>query len=421
MKKVLIITGLVILCSLGTPRAEDARPSVVFITIDAMRPDHMSYFGYERSTTPNVDRVAARGVAFTEASSLIPLTNPSMSSLFTSLPIHETGLKRNGQSLSKDLVTLPEILREEGYTTAAVISCWALYRFRSGMAHRFDHYLDDGVAVKLELPGEVITDRTVALLDEGLSEPFFLWAHYSDPHQPHKPLPGFEFEDDLGADSGFKSAVDGYDSEIAFSDHQAGIVLEKLAEIGALDNALVIILSDHGEGLGEHGWIGHGRGLYEYILRIPVIMAGPGLPAGALVPGAVHTLDLTPTVLSYLGIEPLPEMQGRDLMPLIRGEARLDPEPIFYQTYGVALLDFPGRSLVGKLSRPSIIAMKEGSKKVVYDPQIRRFEMYDLDADPEERDNLARRGGPEFEEMADRLKAWHKEHYSRMEMLRRLK
>jgi choline-sulfatase len=392
-----------------------ARPNVILISIDSLRPDHMSSFGYPRATTPTLDRIAAQGTTFTEATTLVPLTSPSVSTLFTSVPVEKHGIKLNGLKLSKSYVSLPELLSREGYTTAAVMGCWALYHTRSGLSYRFDYYLDDGMAMKLELTGEQMTERAFAFLDRAPPQPLFFWIHYLDPHQPHKAYPGFNFAGD-GMDS--NKTRDAYDSEVAYDDHQVARLLQKLKERGYLDNALIIILADHGEGLLEHGFIGHGRGLYEYILRVPVIMAGPGIPVGARLPGHITLMDVTPTILSYLGIAIPDQMEGRDLMPVIRGQAQVQNQPIFYQTCNAILLDFPGRAFVAKLTRPSVLALRDGNLKLVYDPQFGRYRMFDLDADPREKNNLAPLKGPDYQRMVKMLDDWRKLNFSHRQMLK---
>ncbi len=385
-------------------------PNVVIVSVDAMRPDRMSSYGYPRSTTPNIDQVAERGVMFTDAVTLIPLTNPCMCTFFTSRSPQITGVKRNGANLPPELETMARVMKKAGYTTAAVPGCWALYHSRSGLGKDFDYYVDDNLNFQLEIDARETAERAMELLDN-LPEPFLLWLHLPDAHQPHQAVKGFEFDykkDGVGLGT---KISDSYDSELAFADHWVGKLLAELDSRGLLDHALVVIMADHGEGLGEHGIYGHGRGLYEPILRVPMIMAGEGLPAGGRFEAPVNMLDFAPTILSLLGLPHSGQMEGRDLTAAIRSGAELADVTTFFESYGVAILDLPGRKTVARLSKPWLIGMRHGDLKIVFSVKTETWELYDVKNDPDENHNLYDPRNADYQAMADKLMEWFEKNY----------
>lgn len=425
MKKLLALSVTFVFCqafALGAGAASpgaagrdaaNERHNILIISVDAMRPDHMSAYGYKRETTPNIDRLAERGVVFTSAYTHIPLTNPSIATLFTSMPPEETGVKRNGASLKEGLDTLPGVLGKYGYDTAAVVGCWALYGSRSGLEPHFNHYVDGSLEVMTELNARVVTKRAIKLFDQGLGEPFFLWAHYPDPHQPHFPQPGHEFAAPDGRPSNKEAVRDYYDSEIAYADHWIGVLLGDIERRGMLDNTIVVIMADHGEGLGENGVYGHGRGLYEPILKIPLIVAGPHVPEGLAVNVPVYMIDVAPSLVSYVLDKRVESMEGRDFTPAFEGRPIPEEVSSFFESYSVAIPDLPGRKLVNKLSKPVIIAMKAGDLKIIYTPKTGEFEIYDLASDPGEANNLADLDPNYYDILSDELLEWYRERHGK--------
>ena len=387
------------------------RPNVIILSVDAMRADHMGYYGYPRNTTPNLDRVMSQGTAFMDASALTPLTNPSIASFFSSLPAYQTGSVRNGVPVRRDLETLPGILRAHGYTTAAVVGCAPLQASRSGLAKDFDHWLDGGTEVLLMLEAGMMTRRALSLIRRGLPEPFFFFIHYPDPHQPHVGMPGFSFRKVPPAGERRSLIEDYYDSELARCDHHAGRILDAMQEKGYLDNALIIVMSDHGEHLGgdEKGGIGHGRKLFQSILRIPFTMTGPGLPAGKELEAPVQMLDFAPTILDYLGLPRGREMQGRSLMPLILDDKPPEPVPFFFESYSVMVMAVlePVQRFIGKRSPAVITGVRDHDLKLIHVFKNNVWEMFDIRKDPEETNNLFRPDDPESRRMAEILYDWH--------------
>ena len=290
--------------SLASPGA-----SLLFVTIDTLRADRVG-----RGLTPAIDGLASRGLAFTNARTVAPLTLPAHVSLMTGLfpPAH--GVRENGTyRFDARHPTLARLLREAGYRTAAFVAAYVLDR-RFGLNDGFDLYDDqirrdpDAVAsLDAERPGNIVADRAIAWLralgdGPGSRVPFFLWIHFYDPHAPYNPPPQF-LE---------KAHGQAYDGEVAFADAQLGRVLAALNEIGQASSTVVVVAGDHGESLGEHGERTHGMLLFEPALRVPLVVAGPGVAPGVR-QQAVSAVDVAPTILRLLG-RPVPgEMTAVDL------------------------------------------------------------------------------------------------------------
>ena len=412
----------------GSAQAAPPLPNVILISVDALRPDHMSCYGYPRLTTRNLDKLSARGVNFMDATSLIPLTTPSLSTLFASRPPALTGSTRNGLALVSGNETLPQILRRSGYTTAAVVSEWPLHGARSGLEESFDVY-NDRLMRKYYLGPKVQRDarwvtrqaqklfvtpdaqpapfRPELTVEGPLPAPFFLWLHYADPHRPHHTQLDFSFPHPPGDDSKPTRVRDRYDSEVAHADRWIGVLLDDLQAQGLLDNSLVIILSDHGEGLGEHFFFGHGRRLYQNILHIPLILAGPNLPPGKRISAPVQMLDIAPTVLAYLGLPKGAGMEGRSLLAAIEKDQAPPPEPMFFETYGTAVPGIPGLKKHEAKAGPVAVGMRLGPSKITYSFRFNTWEFYNLDQDPHEDHNLFDPANPEVRVLADQLRQWY--------------
>jgi arylsulfatase A-like enzyme/Tfp pilus assembly protein PilF len=344
-------------------------PSVLLVTLDTTRADHLGCFGAEFASTPHLDALAQSGVRFDQAISPAPLTLPTHASIFTGLVPRRHGVRNNASfRLGAEPAVLAEALRRHGYRTAAFVSSAVLDRI-TGLDRGFEHY-DDTVRVgpreafnHEERAASQTNDAVFAHLDR-LDEPFFLWVHYFDPHLPYVPPEPFRAR--------FPDRP--YDGEIAFMDDRFGDLLDTIrSKVPAL---LVVVAGDHGESLGEHGENAHGIFVYQATQRVPLIMAGPGLPPGKVVGDPVGLVDLAPTVLDLLGLPPLPDIDGRSVAPLVRGEERppanYELESLF-PTYAYGWL--PVRGLVRdrfKLVRSSV------------------SELYRLDVDPDEKTDLAR-------------------------------
>jgi len=399
---------LVSVCAFG-----QTRPNLVLISVDTLRQDHVSAYGYKRKTTPNIDRLLKSGVWFQEAYCNVPLTTPSFGSLMTSRYPHETGATRNGVSMLVDMETLAEILNRNGYATAAFLSNWPLKAHISNLNKGFEIY-DDNFSQKRwlffndERDAKHVAELASAWLSQKPRQPFFLWAHFSDPHQPYLFHRGFNFSSKSEPASELQNKIDAYDSEVAYVDYYLGVLLAKLHSLGYDRNSLVVFMADHGEELSEHGYTGHGRFLYEAAMRIPLGLSGPGISPGGKIQAVVELLDLAPTILAYLGFPPGKEMRGRNLMPYIRGEKSW-PEHylVYFETYPGAVRG-EGMEKVANIKDPTWVGLKLDNLKIHYRVPGSRWEMYNLQADPGEKKNLADPVNQVFLKYSEELLAWYR-------------
>lgn len=308
---------------------------VVLVTIDTLRADHVGAFGRNPTLTPNLDSLAAEGLAFENAWSAAPLTVPAHATIMTGRypPLH--GVRTNSPMLrlaprsARDFVTLAEAMRGSGRTTAAFTSASCLRADRPGLDAGFDHYDEvpaakPGSLLESERRGDHTVDAALAWLRSN-DEPYFLWVHLWDPHHPYDaPVP-------FGAGRSHVSDAKGYDGEVAFVDHCLGRLIAGIRETTKSD-VVFCVTSDHGEGLGEHGEPSHGFLLHEATLHVPLVIAAPtlGLPARR-VADPVTTQDVAPTLLSLAGV-PVPEgMSSRVLVDLRPGTVT----PLYAETlYG---------------------------------------------------------------------------------------
>lgn len=286
---------------------------VILVSLDTCRADRLSCYGFERKTTPNIDRLAAEGILFENAYTPMPLTLPAHSSMFTGTypPYHKVHGNINYR-LDESNVTVAEILRDADYTTAAIISAYVLYP-QFGIDQGFESYnytFVEPIAAGLnvsnrdtERRGGEASEFACRFLEEHKDKSFFLFLHYYDPHYDYIPPEPFatQYSDDL------------YSGEIAYTDYCLGQVIDKLKELGLYDSTLIIIVGDHGEALGEHGEIEHGYYIYQGAMRVPFIIRAPGLRKAARIDEIVSLVDVMPTILSYLNIEVPDYIQGIDL------------------------------------------------------------------------------------------------------------
>ena len=383
-------------------------PNIVILTIDTLRTDRVSAYGYRRPTTPNLDRLFATGVRFTQARTPEPLTSPSLCSLLTSLYPHEHGATRNGLRLRDGTPSVARLLGRRGYTTAAFIGNWTLRSSLSGLGDHFQEYHEVLTRkrwlglFKGEANAEDLTDAALAWLadlrqgDRTSRKPFLLWVHYADPHAPY--LLHEAEADRLGIAASAASKSDRYDTEVAFADRHAGRLLAGLPA-----DTIVVFAADHGESLGEHGEWGHGRTLPEQTLRIPLGIAWPGHLRPGVVTAAASSLDVAPTLLSLSGL-PVPEtFHGFDWTPVLRGEAEPPRERVlWFQAHKGAVLTAheAAGARRGGLLEVGMLLWPAGRKEVVRLADGKRS-VYDVNADPDEGRNLAAGSSP-----SERVLAW---------------
>lgn len=318
-------------CTRSRPEQRGTRrqvpENVVLVTIDTLRPDHLGCYGDKSISTPDLDALAAGGTRFAQAVTAVPLTLPSHASIMTGTypPVH--GVRdMGGFVLGESPPTMATILAQAGFHTAAFVGSFTLdHRF--GINHGFATYDDemprsDAASAAVGEPerrADAVAGRALAWLNSRPPGRFFLWVHFFDPHTPYDPPEPFRS----------KYAGRPYDGEIAYTDTQLGRLLEAFRAQGLMNSTLLAVLGDHGESLGEHGESTHGIFLYDAAVRIPFILAGPGVPQGKVVEAQVRSIDLMPTILAALRLPLGKQTQGVSLWPLILGQANLPPEARF--------------------------------------------------------------------------------------------
>ncbi|MFN7964130.1 MAG: sulfatase-like hydrolase/transferase [Acidobacteriota bacterium] len=302
------------LLAAAPPAVAAPQPSLLLVTLDTTRVDRLGCYGANPSRTPQIDALAKRGVRFAQAQSPVPLTLPAHASLFTARTPREHGVLDNAlDRLAPAEQTLAESLKRAGYVTLAAVGAAVLDR-DTGIAQGFDRF-DDRVRVGSrewfdwrERSAVQVNAAALSLL-EGVDSPFFLWVHYYDPHHPYVPPEPFR--------SRWSGAP--YDGEIAAMDDALGSLLAALKQRGLDRSLIVAVAGDHGESLGDHGEQQHGLFLYQSTQHVPLIVAGPGVPAARVVSPRVGLIDLAPTLLDLMKQAPLPAASGRSLLGLMRG------------------------------------------------------------------------------------------------------
>ncbi len=379
-------------------------PNIVLISVDTLRADHLGFYGHAAPTSPNLDKLAARSLVFDDMICEVPLTAPSFCAMMTSRYPRSTGVTRNGIRLPEDVPTVAEILSDAGYQTMCVTSNWTLKSRLLGLDRGFDAY-DDGfrkmrwVILKAERDAHEVTDLALAQLAARDPErPFFAWYHYSDPHAPYRLHEGFvvSTEKDYAGDPGAKEKAR-YDSEIAYADSEIARLLESLPR----ENTLIVFVGDHGESLREHGYLGHGRRIYQNGLRIPFFIHGEGVAPGRN-NAPVRGIDLAPTLLVLAGLEPAAGMQG---LALTRALPRRDRVRVV-EAYGGAVLNVPGAKEMMTRSGPELqSAILEGWKLIM---ESGPPELYYLPNDPGEEHNLAMKSPARLASLEATIETWSK-------------
>lgn len=413
-----LILGLVLTLSTpaqgggGTPGAE--APNVLIVTIDTLRTDRLSAYGYERPTSPKIDRLLDRGARFTDARTPEPLTNPALSSMITALYPHEHGGTRNGLKMRRGLPSLPGLLADRGYQTAAFVGNWTLRDRVSGLGEHFETYEEVLTQkrwfglFKGEADAADLTDQALAWLDShgGRRRPFLLWVHYVEPHAPYVFHEQFAERLGIEASHGKPSKSDRYDTEIAFVDQEVGRLLEAVETNPRLDGRTVIVFaSDHGESLGEHGYWGHGRNLHEPNLHIPFGVTWPGRIEPRVIDDPASLIDTAATVLGLLD-DQVPELQtpplfhGSDWSPVLLGRGQADPErTTWFQAHKGAVLTAREAENARSTGLLEVGLMARGMKEIL-DVESETLKVYDLGEDPAELQPLVHGEAPTSDELA---------------------
>ena len=405
MLALLLMTGGRLLSAPASP----PRPNVLVITVDALRADRLSSYGYARPTSPNLDRLLTQGVRFTRARVVEPLTTPGLCSMLTSLYPHQHGASRNGLRIRPGLISLPKILLAHGYRTGAFVGNWTLRDKLSGLGGHFEDYEEVLTRqrwrfLRSEATAEDLTGLSLQWIRDHLAarprQPFLLWVHYVEPHAPYRRHKDFAERLGFGAQKKV-SDQDRYDTEVAFVDHFIGELLGGLEKLSLSEKTLVVFASDHGESLGEHKYWGHGRNLYEPSLWIPMGIYWPGHLRSQKVTASALNLDLAPTVLRLLDL-PVPEsFEGYDWTGVLNGAAPPASRVTHYQAHRGAVISKHESDLARRKGLLAV-ALIDGSHKEILRVGRAARQLYDLNGDPAELKVLAIPGS----EPTESLMSW---------------
>ena len=415
VRAICLLSVVASLLACGGGGAQSIRPNVLLISIDTLRADHLSSYGYVRPTSPNIDRLAREGTLFTRAYASSSWTIPSHMTMFTSLPPSLHGVDDVGKRLDPARITLAQRLRDSDYQTAAFVSGPTMHA-AFGFDRGFDRYENTstftdedftrGDATRptaatrhrshQDVTSPVVAERVEHWIDADARPPFFLFVHFWDPHYDYIPPPPYDtrFDPSWKGDFDFSNVeynmaisadmparalrhlVALYDGELAFTDAAVGRLIGALEQRGWLDNTLIALTSDHGEEFFDHGGKGHMTTLFEEMLHVPLIFRMPSaVRAGRRSDAIFGSVNLMPTLLGVVGVTPGPEAVGRDLSAHLAGE---DPP--------AGLWAFAELSLRRKFP---LYAARLADRKYIADvtaksPLAMDLSYYGLSSDPEE-------------------------------------
>jgi len=366
--------ALLALSAAANARAANSPPSVILISVDTLRADRLSCYGYRGQATPHIDAIAKGGTLFTAINSQVPLTLPSHTCLLTSTYPFADGVEENGEEVPAHTVTLAGVLKSRGYSTAAFVGGFVLDR-RFGLNQGFDFYdspfnVDQEAGVdpgSVKRPGESVVNSAIRWIQRDGNRPFFVFLHLYDLHFPYGLSPADRAR--FG---------NGYEAELQYVDENIGRFWRSLSRQGLLKNTLVVFTADHGESLGEHGEGAHGFFIYQSTLWVPLIFHWPGgggssFPERVTAPAGL--IDVAPTILRDLGISPPSQFEGQSLLSLLSKNSS-EPEREVYSESLYAHYHFGCSGLR---------SLRIGRYKYIEAPKP---EFYDLEQDPGEKHNL---------------------------------
>jgi arylsulfatase A-like enzyme len=423
------------------------RPDVLLVTVDTLRPDRLGAFGQPLATSPNVDRLAAEGVLFTDCTVQWPKTWPSMASLVTGAHPRTTGMRHQQRRLPPSLVVLSEVFGDAGYQTAAVVGNFNVGR-ELGFDQGFDHFVESwqerwqkeqGDVAYRNRPGRVkeYTDaRTVT--DQGLQwlrrrdpeRPFFLWLHYMDPHGPYVPpspwsrmlpgprpakelepakIPEYQRQTRPGTEemiTDLAHYVAQYEREVLYFDDELGRLRAALEDLGLFAGTVIVLSADHGESFDEHAYyLEHGRFAYQPTASVPLVFHARSIAGGRrVVPEPVGLVDVSGTLLELAGLRIPETFEGVSLARALRGEPEAPfPAHVFVESGYV-----PDSTQIGVRRGPwKLLQVRAAEDRAAMKGEA--FELYDLRADPGELVNVAASHPEIVAELSQALRVWYEE------------
>jgi arylsulfatase A-like enzyme len=389
MKRHPPVVLLLVLVLGGACGCQESRPNLLLISIDTLRADVLGCYGNQRPASPAIDAFARQGALFEAALAPSPWTLPSHASLLTGLYPLRHGVTTHRRRLPTMIPTWAGWLRSHGFFSAAIVNAKFVSR-RWGLHRGFERFLYVQGRPDLRQPSGVEA-RATRWLSEGLPEPFFLFLHFFDVHAPYEAQPTYEsmfvgpydgdadgsLEQLLQASEGAfqfdaedaRHLTDLYTAGVRQIDEGIGRLLMLLERLGHVDDTIIILTSDHGEEFLDHGGVLHAKTQYEEVMRVPLIIRGPGVPAGVRVSQTVSLVDVMTTVLALAGVPLPPDLDGVDLSPLLGGGA--DP--------------FEDRFIFGEASiNNKARSVRYRNFKLIRDHGSDTYALYDLEADPGE-------------------------------------
>ncbi len=408
-------------------------------------------YGYARETTPFLKKLGAAGVVFEDCQAQATWTKASTASLMTSLYSFTHGIVNDYDTIPKGAYTLAEQLRAAGYVTASIVANPFAGR-TTGLQRGFDYMLEYPAVLRNRTEAAdrgtdsmAVNKLVMPWLQEHREEPFFLYAHTTDPHAPYRPPAPFdatfgnpsespEFDRtymkfrtqreygggtvinrascakaNIDPDRFITQAIDRYDDEILHNDKSFELLVGKMKELGILDDTLIVVVSDHGEEFWDHGWTAHGHSVYQELTHSALLMWNPKLlPAARRVKEPVQLIDVMPTILDLLSL-PAPNLiQGQSLAPLARGQAFRRRGPVMTSRFA-----HPGAEANGPVAenRTNSFGFIDAKWKLIYrdkakESGINRVELYDRVADRAEKNNLSAQRPREVERMMAEIGQW---------------
>ena len=451
-----VLVGLLVACSRSEPEAAGqfpppptpepdpesaswpAQPDVLIVTIDTLRHDFLSCYGFPNQTTPAIDALAEDGTLFEQHRTVISLTLPAHASLFSGLHPAEHGSRRNSHVVDPAVPLLAERLRAAGYRTSAFVGSTVL-ALRRGLARGFETYDDEmpsnarRIGAKkedFECDAGAVFLRALAAVKSEDPRPLFLWIHLFDPHEPYNApqeaeqaseasraihVAAVEPSEIVSAERQLKHRL-GYEAEVRHVDTMLGKFLAHWDARPRGRSALVVVTADHGQGLGEHDYCGHGFRVYEEQLRVPLVLRMRGrVPAGMRVGAQTSSVDVASTVLDLARVADASGFGGASLAPLLAGGSSATSatyaerrEWLETDVQRVGEVRTLLEMLAGRAgaTRGDQYALVDGRWKYIWSADV-LHELFDLESDPREADNLIERHREDAEALRARLEQWH--------------
>jgi arylsulfatase A-like enzyme len=382
------VVVLIVVFSINRPLKTSAR-NLIYILVDALRSDHLHCYGYRRTISPNIDKLAEDGILFTNSLSQSCWTKPSFSSIITANHPTSVGMTGMNDALIDNITTVAELLKKDGFYTVAFISNPYLGK-EHGFAQGFDEYhaIFPTNLSEYKINADELNREVFKWLDKNKDRKFFLMIFYLEPHTPYAPPEPYNrlfspishvsenlWKTKIANPSAeyLNALIDLYDGEISFLDHELGSLFEKLKKLGLWDNSLITFNADHGEEFYDHFWWQHNHTLYEELLKVPLIIKGPGLPHGIKVETPVQHIEIFPTLFDLFGLKQSSTFTGQPVTDLIKDPGNIINKLTYHETY------LPGKSF---------IAVRGIRWKLIYNLEKKTYQFFDLLKDPREKNDL---------------------------------